>query len=328
MQGKELKDQNIEQGLDDNKISRLSAAIRVGTVGRNSVLYIGWSAGDAPMLSWDANDLSGEAKANLNISKPVKLSGDVSIGDRPLEAVQYLASLPSIDNPDLPDQYTEDIIVFGVANAKAETEYIHIEEMSLMEGILSGHVVWQEVNPHTMLGDQEVIPSLPMHSFLLPVQKDDGKKVLLTMMFAPTLPNESNEPAFKLFLAQTLKSFLALDARQPEGSKKGYESVFNDAQSNEGVGGDAFVIMKTLKDLGLADNITQDRLQQIWRESSGKSFSFQLMLLAREFGFVDFQTTDGQAVKGQIEKMDVDSLMKLMDMCHKVVAQTFRRGKR
>ncbi len=321
------KETETEQDKQTITISRLTAALRLPNVGRNNVLYLGWSEGNTPILSWDKTELSDAAIESLNITKTVKLSSDVSVGDRIIEPVQYMTALPSIDKPDTEDEYSEDVLVLGVVNSQGMTDYIHIEELDLMEGILTGHVVWQDVNTHTLMGDQEVTPTLPMHSVFLPIEKDDGKRVMLAMLFEPTMNNESNEPAFKLFLSQMMKSFLALDARQPQDARKGYEKVLRDFQESQGVGGDAYVVMKTLKDLGLTTNITRDRLEQIWRESAGKSFTYQLMLLAREFGLLNFDVRDSAVAKGQLDKMDVDGLLDLMNMCRKVVNQTFRRGK-
>lgn len=320
------KQEDKDQLQPDISINRLGAAIRLPNYGSKNVLYLGWSEGNAPILTWDGAQLSTAARDSLNITHTIKLPGDVSIGDRPIEAVQYLTSLPAIDKPDLPDEYTQDVLVFGVINSKGLTDYIHVEELDLMEGILAGHVVWQDMNSHTMLGDNDAIPTLPMHSLLLPVTKDDGKRVMLAMLFEPTMPNESNEPAFKLFLAQTLKSFLVLDSRQTPDAKKGYERVIADEQSSQSVGGDAYFIMNVLKDIGF--EVSKDRLDRIRQQSAGKSFTYQLLLVGRELGLLNFDTPENKAIKGQLDAMKVDDLMNLMEMCYKVVSQTFHRRKR
>ena len=309
------------------KINRLGAAIRTG-YSRGGTFYLGWSEGGTPVISWDDKSLSDSAKESLNISKTIGLPDGISIDDKhPMEPIQYMASLSSIDKPDTENEYTEDILVIGVANSQGMTDYLHIGELDMMEGIINGHIVWQDVNSHTVLATDDVTPTLPMHSVIFDARTDDGKKVTYAMLFEPTMPSESNEVAFKLFLAQTLKSFLALDSRQPEGAKKGYEKVLRDFQDQKDVGGDAFVIMKALKDMGFASNITGDRLDKIWRESAGKGFTYQLLLLGREFGLLNFNTPDSQAIKTEVEKMDVNQLMDLIKMCYKVVSHTFKVGK-
>lgn len=317
--------ENVEQ-VNFQKINRLGAAIRTGS-GRGNVLYLGWSEGGTPVISRDGGNLSDSAKESLGITKAVKGPNVPLDSSQSIEPVQYLTSLPSIDKPDTEDEYTEDVLVLGVANNQGITNYVNVSELELMDGILRGHVVWQDVNSRTVLGNDEVTPTLPMHSVFLPVQKNDGQCVTYAMLFEPTMANESNEPAFKLFVAQVMKSFLALDGRQIEGAKKGYEKVIRDFQSSEGVGGDAFVVMKALKDMGLADNITDQKLDKIWRESAGKGFTYQLMLLGREFGLLNFESAEPHIIKTQLDKMSLDQLMDLLSVCYKVVSRTFSKGK-
>lgn len=320
-----MPSKEIETQINNTDIKRLGAAVRIPNMGRNNTLYLGWTEGGAPILSWENTALSDAARESLNITKTVKLSSNVSISNQPIEAVQYMASLPSIDKPDIEDEFTQDVLVLGVANNHGLTDYVRIEELDLMKGILNGHVVWQDVNSRTVLGNDEVTPTLPMHSVFLPIQKEDGKNVVYAMLFEPTMASESNEPAFKLFLAQTLKSFLALDARQPKVAKKGYEDIISGAESLQGTGGDAYFIMNLMKDVGF--EVSRDRLERVRRESVGKGFVYQLAIVAREFGFLDFQSKEGVVLKGRLDSMKVESLLDLMDRCYNEVSQTFRHGK-
>jgi len=327
---KETEDQNrrVEPEIVGQTIDRLCAAVQMPWYGRgDNVLFVGWSPDGKPTLSYDEKFLSSQALESYKITKAVDFPFGRDVAQFPIVPIEFVAQSTPIDRKDKPGQFVEDILVIGISDEKGQISFLKIEEFDAMEAILKGQVVWEDINTKTVFkGD--TIPTSSMYTLFFPAKNEQGEDVLYTMLFKPTMQNESNEPMYQQFLIQTIKALVTLDSKQPQSNKKGYESLVQSALVSQDVtGSDAYIVMDALKNWGIVD-VSEERLEQIRRESSGKDFKYQLLLLAREAGIVDMPTGEGSGMKNQIDAFTTEELVLIMRRFLRVVSQNSGQSRR
>ncbi|OGG08736.1 hypothetical protein A2154_03955 [Candidatus Gottesmanbacteria bacterium RBG_16_43_7] len=308
-------------------IERLSAAVQMPWYGSDNILYIGWTIDSKPAMSYDQVQLSPQALESYKITKAVDFPLPREDARLPIVPIEFVATSTPIDLKDKSDKKTEDILVYGVSDQNGQISFMKIEELDIMEAILKGTVVWEDINTKTVFKD-ETIPSLSMYNLIFQAKTEKGDDVLYIMLFKPAMDNESNEFMYQQFLVQTIKSLVTLDSKQIPKGKKGYEQAVQQQLVNQDItGSDAYIVMNALKELGIVD-VPEEKLEELRRESSGKSFRYQLMLLAREAGLIKMSTPESRGAKDQIETFTTDELMGILKLAYRIVSRSFNEEER
>lgn len=219
----------------DMAIQRLCAAIELPYLPSNSrtrELYIGWDTTGIPMLAYDRKQLSQQALETLKeyriINAPEGFRDNRSMG---MEAVQYIGMMEPLDIKDIHRRMERDKLTIGITGEDpSNPEIITIDELTLLDAINDNLILWQEINKNTLYKGV-VIPANLMFTMAVPhVRRNE--KVLLFILFKPTLENQSNEITFQGFLMDALKSLIYLDTQQSTVAKKGYSSAFKEVQTD------------------------------------------------------------------------------------------------
>lgn len=305
-------------------ISRLSAALRMPGGHKSRQLFIGWNPYGRPIMTSDKNMLSNEAKNSFKISKEINFPLEKSSSKLPIKLVDFVAMSLPIDRRDRGNKMVEDLLVIGVNDEKGDLGYIQLNELDAIKLILNGQLMWEDVNQKTMFKD-ETLPTLPMYSSFIPGHDADDEKVLYVLLFQPVMENESNEEVYRQFLIQTIDALVKLDKSQTEGAKKGYgRAVERTLNKDSAPGSDAYIVMSILKGFGLP--ISNDKLNKIRKESSGKSFKYQIMLLAREAGILEFDTPeDYKNTYDKLEDLEIDQLRDVLRISYSIAKSSFKR---
>lgn len=297
-------------------IERLCAAVKMPWFRQSEVLFFGWSADGKPTIVGDDRYLSRQAFESYRLTEAVDFPFGREQAGVAVVPMEFVSTSRPIDRQ---DPRAEDILVYGVKGGDKELTLIRIEELDLLEAIIHGHVVWEDVNPQTVFA-QETLPALKMHMMMIPARTERDERVVYALMFAPVMENESNEVMFQQFLVQTLKSLIALDEQQDSEDKRGYEQAAATVVNQNLSGNDAYVVMKALKYFGLVD-MSDEALEDLKAQSSGKGFGYQLLLLAEQAGLVNIKE-ERPSAKQKVEQFTVEELMKFISLAYRLARRS------
>lgn len=277
--------------VESRNIDRLCLAVKIPGYKRGSVLFVGWDKNGNPTTSTDQSSLSEQARTSYGITKAVSFPHDRDLASLPLVPVEFVGASKPFDRKDISDdELTQDILTYWVSRGGGATEQIQVQELDLLEGILNGQVVWEDFNEHALVSDSdEKITGQNMYTLFLPLKSQDGEQAMYLMMFKPPMKNESNESMYKQFLVQTLTALAKIDKDQPEEHRKGYlEAIgLEDVESGKAVEGGVLavgildIMRRTMPGIFY---LSDARMDQISRDSAGKSIATQVKIILREFG--------------------------------------------
>ncbi len=207
--------------MSDPILDTLSAAV-VSTAPnvRGRAMYIGWSADGLPTATGRVAQLSAPARESLQAFR----SSGLAVRKVPfseLIPVTYVMTGAAVDFADISGRVAEDHIRYSIIDAHGEKREVPIGELSLLRGIVLARHPWQAPGGGHL---ELAIEAVPLYSVFtgLPGSDDRGG---LAMLFQPTLAGQTNEPAFRSFVRNSVGRLLVLDESQPPGRRRGYLEV-------------------------------------------------------------------------------------------------------
>lgn len=207
--------------MSDPSIDTLSAAVVSTAPGvRGRLMYIGWSSDGFPIATGRVDQLSPPARESL---QAFRASG-LAIRKVPYSEiipVTYTMTGAAIDFADIGGRVAEDQIRYSIVDAHGERRELPIGELGVLRGIVLARHPWQAPGG----GHPELtVDAVPLYSVFTAVPGSD-ERVGLAMIFQPTLPGSTNEPAFRSFVRNSIGRLLVLDESQPPGGRRGYLEV-------------------------------------------------------------------------------------------------------
>jgi hypothetical protein len=310
--------------LQDTHIERLCAAVKQSRR-RNEVLFLGWDTSGKPVATTNRTALSDQARESFEFSDTAQRRMDQITGHG-VEPVIFIGRGRAIDRPDRHGKKMDDVLSYYVTNEAGENVEIKVSERDVLMAILENRIEWEDVNPDSMIEmDADVLRPKRMFTVILPDFKDENKHYAL--MFKPVIDNESNEIAFKEFVAQTISTLVKIDKKQVDSDKKGYSKAVRGVER----GGDrdsglAYDIFAFMHDEGWMD-VSRNRLEQLRVDSIGKGLLGQALLLMRERGWLteDFMRSATDTTASiDVGSMSVADLVRLVDVVRSTVERSFR----
>lgn len=312
---------NEETGQRETELDRVCAVVK--TSRRGGSLFLGWTKGDLPIAVSDERDISDAGKKSLELSR---ISGQEAyyIKLRNITPVEFSVSKDPFDLKDDPDDgKKQDILTLSVRDENGKSIDIYTKELDLLDAIVDSRVRWQDISSDTIYAE-DVIPAKEMYSVFIP-DSDPMSNKTYAMLFRPTMKNESNEPAFRRFLNETIARLVMLDRKQNIEDKKGYEKAYRNRRSGTGSaeGGFAYKLFRVLKDYELI-RIPSRQLERLRDDSDKQGLIIQLTLIARELGYLEY-TPRKKPLGGQkqLARMTTEQLIGLINFMRDAAKASF-----
>jgi hypothetical protein len=187
---------------------------------RGRSLFLGWTADGLPAASTDLSGLAEPARKSLNHYRGSGLAPR-KVPYAALVPVTYLVTGPAVDFADTELRRAEDQVRYTVLDAAGARRDIAVGECGALGGIAASRVPWQATGGRGGGVAAPAVSAVPLYTVFAPLpgtSADTG----LAMLFEPTLRGETNEPAFRSFVRNTISRLLVLDESQQAASRKGY----------------------------------------------------------------------------------------------------------
>lgn len=305
-------------------VDRLCAAVEQEDSWRGGgVWFFGWDSQGKPVKVLGEENLSETAYYGYNAmnKRRARLSSRDRLSLADAEPVEVIGLGKPIDRR---DPNVEDIFQVYVNDEDGNLTTLKVEEVDLLEAVLAGQVVFENFVDNTIF-EGETIPAQYMYMSILPlIDGDLGQRKVYALMFPPAIQNESNESTYQLFLSQIIQSLLTLDKQQVVGEQRGYGQVIEKYLTSEVRGGDAYVILKGLRDSGLL-NISDGNLRRA-KVLSGKDTSLlgQLKVMAEQAGLVKLGSSTAASVGTRLEALSIKDSMVIIQECLRLVQRQVR----
>lgn len=225
---------NIKETLPTKgKISQicLVAATRYSRSGK---VYLGLTSEDLPVCTTSPDDLTSNTLRSIEIYEDgSKKIPNLNLSGLPTPVkVNYVGAI--MDFEDTGDSISEDIVNISITDEKGSRRPLKIGELALLKAISSSSNPWQMI-PEISASDSKVSTKLMYTIF---VEKDDlGTDRDIALILKSSLPNDTNEIAFRSFVKDVLNKLLKNDDDQPEGRKRGYREILDNKSQPESEGG-------------------------------------------------------------------------------------------
>jgi hypothetical protein len=315
--------------LRTTQVERLCAAVKQSRK-RSDVLFLGWDIDGKPVATTNKLALSEQASDSFGFSDTARKRLDEIVSHGEIEPVIFVAKGRAVDRQDQDGEKVDDVLSYFVTDTKGDSAEIQVTERDVLEAILENRIEWEDVNPDSMLEmDDEVLTPKTMYTVVIKDFKNKHKHYAL--MFKPVLEGESNEIAFKQFVAKTIGTLLKIDQRQAKDDKKGYSTAVGRANRGDGNkdSGLAYDIFAFMADEGWM-NVDGEKLEQLRLDSVGKGLLGQALLLMRENGWLteDFmRSATNTTVSMDVGSMSVGELMQLVNVVRSTVERSFRNSR-
>lgn len=299
-------------------VDRLCAAVEQGSSWRSGeVWFFGWDSQGKPVKVLGEENLSETAHHGYAAmqKRRARFSGEQRVSLADAVPVEVIGLGKPIDRRD-PD--VEDIFQVYVNDQSGNLMTLKVEEIDLLEAVLAGQIVFENFVDNTIF-EGDTIPAQYMYMSILPlVDNDTHTREVYALMFSPAIQNESNESTYQLFLSQIIQSLLTLDKQQNADEQRGYGNLVQNALRSNVRGGDAYVILRNLREAGLI-NISQQNLNRA-RELSGKDTSMlgQIKVLAEQAGLVRLGASK-ENVGSKLETLSIEDSMRILQECLRLV---------
>ncbi len=287
VQGSEEPQENLQA-----TISQLSCVVHPASA--RGVYFIGWNRAGLPVVTADSNQLSEEAKKsvieNQKAGLPIR-----EVPFRRIEAKAFSYVGKPIDYMDQGNIVVEDLLTYGLVDKDGKQSEETFGELTILQGLTEASVFWQDSGRSSL--DDETRSAKRMYTLF--IQPNDGSTDdAYAILFKPTLPGESNENDFRLFIRQTIGKLLVLDESQEPAHRKGYieaAAAFTGYTKGNPVGL-----------LHLFYNFSDDELDKIAKAKQG--ISTGLLKVARGLGLYNISDDELSLMKDQRPYYDVDTL--------------------
>lgn len=299
--------------MANRPIHTLSAAVVSTAPGvRGNALYVGWTEEGLPAATHRQDWLSEEARASL---QAYRASG-LSVRKLPfaeLVPVIYTLTGPVVDFADTGGRIAEDQVLFTFADAAGERRDIPLGELGLLRGIVLARNPWQAPRPASRGGI--AVSAVPMYTVFSTIPGAD-ERTGLAILFEPTVAGETNEPAFRSFVRNSIGRLLVLDESQPAGSRRGYLEVAGRVAGVPPSGGMLGTLV-SLRRLGFVE-FDDDWLRRAQRRGRKMKGGFIRALAAAGLVEIDGQLLD--ELRDPRPDYDVDKLStdELIDMAEEM----------
>jgi hypothetical protein len=322
--GKEKETDINEENISSNRgIDRLCLAVRIPGYGRGNTLFVGWDKSGVPLTTTDQSTLSEQARISYGITKAVTFPYGREYADLPLVPVEFIGGSKPFDRKDIGgDGITQDILTYWVTKGSGGTEQIKLRELDALAAILEGQVIWEDFNEKTMFAGKK-IPGQNMYTLFFPAKDQDDREVMYLMMFRPPMKNESNESMYRQFLKDTLQTLANLDLDQSPEMRKGYlqaigvdEDVVTEAEGGLLAVGVLDILRTKFPDLYI---LSDARMNQIRRDSEGKSIVTQIKIILREFGLYDLPSSP--RTPADLDSYPVNALLAVVGASYKLASR-------
>lgn len=301
--------ETYEAGRLSSQIASICGVVDVGSRHQQS-LYLGWTDHGLPMVTDNERFLTKQAISSVKLTRAALKDGQdvgVEIPYGSVEAMQYRRFVRVADFLDEGTRLTQDIIVFEVNDALGQSRELQIREGDFLLSLLRSHLRWQVYNEKTLMSQDQSTPALPMHTVFFP---DALEHKSYALMFKARMDNESNEPAFKLFLRRCLEALVLLDSEKLPEEQKGYvEALERHMGKKQNQPGLAYHLIKFISDNFY--RLEPGDVEAVRRDSVDRGLAAQAGILLREFGFLDsealrrYSTVDA----GDIDSMELKDLL-------------------
>jgi hypothetical protein len=294
-------------------IDELAAAVVSTARGvRGRWFFVGWTREGLPAATTTVDDLSELARKDLATFRGARLSPR-KVPFATLIPVSYVMTGAAIDFADSRDRRAEDQVNYTVVDAKGARRDLAVGELASLGAIDAAREPWQshQRNAASELA-VEAIPIYTLFTTLPGVRADTG----LVLMFDPTIPGSSNEPAFRSFVRNTIGRLLVLDESQPPAARKGYLHVAGRVAGVEPKGG-ILGSMVRLRKMGFVD------FEDSWlrrQQGRGRKMKGGFLRTLRGMGMVEISDELLAELSDNRPDYDVDklSLERLVDMAEQM----------
>jgi hypothetical protein len=321
--GVKIQKENV---TESHEIERLCAAVRM-TGYPGGTLFVGWDKTGVPAISTKNTSLSEQARNSYNITKSVPFPYGRESANLPIEVVEFVGSSRPFDRKDTEDELTQDILTYWVTRGVAESEQLQVQELDMLEAILNGRLVWEDFNENAMSSDEK-IRGQNMYTLFLPTNTPNKKQVMYIITFRPPMKNESNESMYRQFLIQTFTTLAKIDQDQPPEKRKGYlQAIGLDGEGAENSAEGGLLAVGVLDILRTKFpnlfRLSDSRLNQIKRDSDGKSIADQTKIILREFGLYNMPSAPHSPA--DLESYSVEALTAVAGMAYKLASRAINK---
>lgn len=207
--------------MTEPTIDTLAAAV-VSTAPnvQGRAMYVGWTADGLPAATGRVAQLSTPARESLHAFRASGLAVR-KVPFSELVPATYVMTGSAVDFADIGGRIAEDHIRYRVIDATGESRDLPIGELSALRGIVLARHPWQAPGGGHLELAVEAVPIFSVFAALPGADERSG----LALLFQPTLPGQTNEPAFRSFVRNSLGRLLVLDESQPPGRRRGYLEV-------------------------------------------------------------------------------------------------------
>jgi hypothetical protein len=208
-------------GAETGVIDLLCAAVVSTARGvRGRSIFVGWTSEGLPAASTQLTGLTDKARESLRRYRGSGLPPR-RVPYAALVPVTYVLTGSAVDFADTETRRAEDQVNYTVVDAAGRRRVIALGERGVLGGIAASRDPWQSTVDGSAGIGALAVDAVPLYTVFAPLpgaRADTG----LAMLFEPTLPGETNEPAFRSFVRNTISRLLMLDESQPVKSRKGY----------------------------------------------------------------------------------------------------------
>jgi hypothetical protein len=234
--------------VTDTNIDLLATAVMSTAKGvRGRTLYIGWNREAMPVARTRLEELSPAARESLAAYRAAGL-GVRKVPFTELVPVNYVLTGPAIDFTDTGGRIAEDQVRYTFDDGAGERRDIPLGELGVLRGITLARHPWQSMSGRST---DMAVSAVPLYSVFATIPGASATTGL-AILFQPTVPGSSNEPAFRSFVRNTIGRLLVLDESQPAERRRGYLEVAGDVAGVPPKGGLAGALL-SLRRLGFVE---------------------------------------------------------------------------
>lgn len=294
--------------------SPASVATSTARNARGRSVIVGWTADGRPAAATRADGLTDNAREVIEGYRVAGLPPR-RIPYSSIVPVTYVLTGPAVDFADMHGRRAEDQVRYTVTDATGERREISIGERTVLGAIAEARVPWQAARSGSMV--THTASAVPLYTVFVPMPGGSAETGL-AILFEPTIAGETNEPAFRSFVRNTIGGLLILDESQPPTSRKGYLEAAGRIAGAPAAGGSTG-LLKWLRRAGLVD-FDDGWLQSV--QLGRKKVKGQAVRLLKAIGMVEVDERTLEELTHPRPDYDIDPLDTdvLLDLAERMYA--------
>lgn len=225
-----------------------AVVVSTARAARGRSVIFGWTPDRWPMATTRMDGLSDEARRVIEGYAAAGLPAR-RVPYSAFVPVTYVLTGPAVDFADTAERRAEDQVRYTIVDARGERREVVLGERGVLGAIAEARVPWQAAgaDPTSMAATSAV----PLYTVIAP-QPGASPETALAFLFEPTIAGNTNEPAFRSFVRNTIGRLLVLDESQPKKSRKGYMEIAGKVAGTPPEGGTAS-LLSWMRRAGLVD---------------------------------------------------------------------------